>query len=130
MIERFKERLPLVRPLFVPLILYLGFLVMAITFINTSPDSPWRLPVLLAPMIPGLFLAIGAMKAIRKLDEMNRKIILESTAVTFAITLFITIAIGLLEIGNLVEINSVYIGLFMVLTWLAAKILITRRYGG
>jgi hypothetical protein len=128
MLERLKERLPLIRPLFVPAIFYMGLLAIAIHFINTSPTSPWRLPVLLAPMIPGFFLAIGVVKAIRKLDEMNRKIIQESIVVSFAITLFLTLTLGLLEIGDLVKVGSIYISLFMTLTLLVAKIIITRRY--
>jgi hypothetical protein len=128
MLERFKERFPLIRPLLIPAILYLGLLTMAANFIEKYPTSPWRLPVLLSPMIPGFFLALGVVKAISKLDEMNRKIIQESMAVSFAITLFLTLTLGLLEIGDLVKVSSIYISLFMALTWLVAKIIITRRY--
>lgn len=128
MIERIKERLPLVKPLFVPTILYIGLIAMAVSFVENYPTSAWRVLVLLTPMIPGTFLAFGIVRVIRQLDEMNRKIILESTATAFAITLFLNILLGLLEIGNVTRISSVYTGLFMVLAWLAAKVMITRRY--
>jgi hypothetical protein len=128
--ERFNERLPLIRPLLVPAIFYIGLLAMAMTFLDASPNSPWRLPVLLAPMVPGLFFALGIIKVIGKLDEMNRKIMIQSSTAAFAVTLFLTISLGLLELGNLVHLNSIYISLFMVVAWLVAKLLISRRSDG
>ncbi len=44
MIERFKERLPLIRPLFVPLILYIGLLAFAMNWLNDQPGVRMALP--------------------------------------------------------------------------------------
>lgn len=128
MIERFKERSTLIKPLLVPAILYMSFVILAIIFLDIFPASPWKVPVLLIPIIPGVFFALGIVKSIGKLDEMSRKILLESFAVSFAITFFLTFPLGLLELGGVLVLNSVYIGLFMILTCLVAKILISRRY--
>jgi hypothetical protein len=126
--ERFIERFPLVRPLFVPAILYIGLVILATSNLEALTGSPWRTPVLLAPVIPGLFLALGVVNIVRRLDEMNRKIILESTAVAFAVTLFSTVPLGLLEMGDVLEVNLVYFSTLMTLVWLAAKWIIARRY--
>ena len=101
MIERIKERLPLVRPLFVPLILYIGMLAFAMSWLNANPESAWRYPVSLVPMIPGLFLVLGLVRAIGKLDELARKILLESMVFAFALTLILTMGLGLLGFAGL-----------------------------
>lgn len=126
--ERFRERLPLIRPLLIPFVLYIGLLVFTISFLETYPTSQWRYLVSLTPMIPGFFLASGALVAIRKLDELNRKIILECLAIAFAATLFLTLSLGLLGFAGMGNLGSIYIALFMVIVALVAKLVITRRY--
>ena len=128
MIERIKERLPLVRPLFVPLILYIGFLAFAMSWLQANPESAWRYPVALIPMIPGLFLVLGLVRAIGKLDELARKILLESMVFAFALTLILTMGLGLLGLAGLTAPNSIYIAFFMSAAWLVGKLWITRRY--
>lgn len=125
MLERMKERAPLIRPLLLPAILYLGFTT-AVPFIHLA--SPWNWLVYIAPMIPGLFLALGVIKVINKLDEFSRKVIIESAAVTFAISLFLILTLGFLEAGGLLHIESIYIAMLMAVTWLVIKLLIHRRY--
>jgi hypothetical protein len=128
MIERMRERLPLIRPLLVPLILYIGAMVLVMFFLDAYSDSPWRYAVVLAPMVPGVWLALGVVKAILKLDGLSQKIILESLAVSFAATLFLVMTLNFLGAAGLESPNPGYIGLFMVLVWLIAKLVISRRY--
>src|SRR5512146_1508209 len=98
--ELIKERFPLVRPLFVPLILYIGLVAFANTFLASNPGSSWRYPVALFPILPGLFLAFGITGAIRKLDELGRKVILESLAIAFALTFLLTLSLGFLGLAG------------------------------
>jgi hypothetical protein len=79
-------------------------------------------------MIPGFFLASGAVVAIRKPVELNRKIIHECLAIAFAATLFLTLSLGLLGFAGLGNPGSIYIALFMVIVELVAKLVITRSY--
>ena len=44
---------------------------------SDHPDSPWRYEVALTPMIPGIWMAAGVVRAIQKLDELERRILLE-----------------------------------------------------
>ena len=127
MIERFKERSTLIKPLLVPAILYMSFVILAIIFLDIFPASPGRCRFT-DTHNPRCVFCPGDRKSIGKLDEMSRKILLESFAVSFAITFFLTFPLGLLELGRVLVLNSVYIGLFMILTCLVAKILISRRY--
>lgn len=128
MIERMKERWPLLRPLLIPLALYLALLPVIAFFLQTYPDSPWRYPVTLAPVIPGVFIAVGMVNAIRKLDELSRKIIYESMGIAFAATLFAALALGLLEMAGLPHVSSLYLTGFMIAALIVAKLIISRRY--
>ncbi len=123
-----KERLPLLRPLLLPAILYIGLVVLANTILDANPASTWRYLVALTPMVPGVFLALGVMGAIRKLDELGRKIILESLAITFALTYLLAISLGFLGLAGLTIPNPIFIALFMSVAWLAAKLFIQSRY--
>jgi hypothetical protein len=128
MIERMKERFPLVRPLLVPLVLYLGLLALALSWIEAHAESSWRFIVALAPMLPGVWIAWGFVRAIRKLDELGRKILVEAMALSFCFTLVLTLSLGLLGIAGLPQPNAVYISLFMVIILLVGKLLVTGKY--
>lgn len=128
MIERFKERRHLVKTLLLPMALYLLALAAAMLFMDALPPSPLRVALLLSPVAPAVFFAVRLVQLISKLDEMNRKILTDGTAVSFALTFFLTLTLGLLEMGDILHVNNAYVGAFMVFTWLAAKLVISRRY--
>lgn len=128
MFERMKERFPLIRPLLVPLVLYLGLLALALSWIEAHTASPWRYAVALAPMLPGLWIAWGLVRAMRKLDELGRKILVEAMAISFCFTLVLTLSLGLLGFAGLPQPNTVYISLFMVIMLLVGKLLVTGKY--
>jgi len=128
MIERAKERFPLIRPLLIPMVLYIGLLAWSLNWLQSHPDSAWRYLVALAPMLPGIFIALGILRAIRRLDELAQKILLEGMSVSFFFTLILTLSLGLLSIAGLPQPNIVYISLFMVVMWLAGKLFFSGKY--
>ncbi len=128
MIERLRERLPLLRPLILPLAIYFILLTFALIFILMFPASPWRYAVVLTPIIPGFFIAAGIVNMLRKLDELSQRVILESMSITFAATLMLLLSLGLLEGAGMKTPSSIYVLGFMGVVLLAAKLLISRRY--
>jgi hypothetical protein len=128
MIERAKERFPLIRPLLIPMVLYIGLLAWSLNWLQSHPDSAWRYLVALAPMLPGIFIALGILRAIRRLDELAQKILLEGMSVSFFFTLILTLSLGLLSMAGLPQPNTVYISLFMVVMWLAGKLFFSGKY--
>jgi len=128
MLERIKQRAKLIRPLVIPLILYTGLLLFAANWLESNPESTWRFVVALLPMIPGIAIAIGVMRAILQLDELERKVLLEGMAVSFVCTLILVLSMGLLGMAGYPQLNGVYIGLVMALLWLVGKLWMTRRY--
>jgi len=53
--KRIKHRANRIRPLLVPLILYIGLLALAVSFAPTMENTPWRYVVALLPMVPDFF---------------------------------------------------------------------------
>jgi hypothetical protein len=128
MLDKPRERTKLIRPLFLPLILYIGLLVFSLSWLDRNPDSPWRYIVALLPMVPGLFIALGVVRIINQLDELDRKIILEGIAISFALTFILTTSLGLLGLAGIPQIGGEYIALFMATAWFIGKLWATRRY--
>ena len=126
--KRIKERVKFIRPLLVPLILYIGLLAFAVSWVPDHETSPWRYIVALLPMLPGVFLVLGVMRAIRKLDEMERRIILEAVGFSFAFTMFWLLTQGLLGLAGVVQPNSIYIAFVMCLTLVIGKLIGNWRY--
>lgn len=129
MIERFKARAKLIRPLLFPFMFYIGLLAFSINWLGRHSDSPWRYAVALTPMLPGFWIALGVVQAIRRLDELERRILLEALSVSFMGTFILVLSLGLLKIAGLPAVNGAYIALFMAVLWLVAKLLIHRKYG-
>jgi hypothetical protein len=128
MIERAKARAKLIRPLLLPLVLYIGALAFSMNWLESHPDSAWRYAIALTPMIPGVWIAFGVLRAIQKLDEMERRVLLDGVAVSFMGTLILVMSLGFLQIAGFPPFNGAYIGLFMVILWLIAKLVIHRGY--
>ena len=128
MIERMKARAKLIRPLLFPLVLYISLLGFSLNWVESRPASPWRFVIALAPMVPGIWIAIGVVRAIQQLDEMERLILLEGIAVSFMGTLILVLSLGFLQMAGFPPVSGVYIGFFMMVIWLVAKLAIHRRY--
>jgi len=120
--DRIRYRFRLIRPLLVPLILYIGALAFAMQWLAANPDSGWRYAVALAPMLPGVWIALGMVRAIARLDELERRILLEAAAGSFAITLLLMLSMGLLGFAGLAQLNGVYIAGMMAILWLLGKL--------
>ena len=128
MIERIKARAKLIRPLLIPMVLYIGFLLISHNWVAENADSPWRYFVSLIPMVPGIWIAIGVVRAIQQVDEMERLILLEGIAVSFMGTFILVLSLGFLQTAGFPPVSGVIIGFFMVVLWLIAKLTIHRRY--
>jgi hypothetical protein len=109
-------------------VFYIGLLAWSLNWLQSHPSSAWRYLVALAPMLPGIFITLGILRAIRRLDELAQKILLEGVAVSFIFTLILTLSLGLLGMAGLPQPNTVYISLFMVVMWLVGKLFFNGKY--
>lgn len=126
--QRIKQRAKLIRPLIIPLILYIGALAFALQWLGSNPASSWRLPVAILPTLPAIAIAIGLVRAISRLDEMERRILIDGTAFSYLVTILLVLTMGMLGIAGLPQLNGIYIAAIMLLLWLVGKLLGNRRY--
>ena len=66
---------------------------------GTAADSPWRIPLALAPLPPFLFFLWAVVAAVRSLDELGRRIHLEALAVAFSLATVLLMTLGLLQLA-------------------------------
>ena len=128
MLERARERIKYIRPLVLPFLIYLAVLYFSTFWVEAQPESPWRYIIADLPLFPAIVIALGVVRAIQQLDELERKILFDSMAISFILTLLLTLTLGMLESAGALKLNSAYIGLFMALVWAVAKLWLHRRY--
>jgi hypothetical protein len=126
--KRLNYRLTLIKPLLVPMILFIGFEVAAISWLSVDRVSPWRLVVALLPMVPGLWLALGTVRAYSRLDELERKNLQNGMVFSFVLTLILMISLGFLKIGGYPQPDPTVIALVMVILLLIGKLWSGRMY--
>lgn len=126
--NRIKQRAKHIRPLLLPLILYLGLLAVAVSQVPKMEPSIWRYLVALLPMIPGLFLAFGILRVTTKIDEMERRIILEAVAFSFIITVILLLSFGLLGLAGVPQPSSINTVFIMCVLLVVGKFLGNWRY--
>lgn len=126
--KRIKHRARLIRPLLVPLVLYIGFLAVAVATVPDMAPSPWRYVVALLPMIPGLFLAFGIVRIFAQIDEMERRILLEAVAFSFIFTLIFLLSVGLLGLAGVPQPSPIIIAALMCFLLLIGKFWTNWRY--
>jgi hypothetical protein len=126
--QRIKKRAQRIRPLLLPLILYLGLLALAVSWAPNMEASPWRYVVALLPMIPGLFLAFGVVRVSSSLDEMENRILLEAAAFSFFFTLILLFSFGLLGLVGVSQPSPINIATVMCFLLVIGKLWGNRRY--
>jgi hypothetical protein len=126
--QRIKLRAKLIRPLLIPLLLYIGLLALAVFQAPKMEASIWRYLVALLPMIPGLFLAVGIVRITAKLDEMERRILLEAAAFSLIFTLILLLSFGLLGLVGVAQPDSIYIAFVMCMLLVVGKLWGNWRY--
>lgn len=126
--KRIKQRAQRIRPLLVPLVLYIGTLALAVSWAPNMENSPWRYVVALLPLIPGLFLTIGVVRVTSQVDEMERRILLEAVAFSFIFTLILLLSFGLLGLVGVPQPSPIIIAAMMCFLLLFGKLWGNWRY--
>ena len=125
--DRLKRRSKLIRPMLVPLILYIGALVISVNYLDTV-SSFWKYGIALLPVVPAVWIALGVIKAINQLDELEQKIMLEGAAFSLLITTLGLMVFGFLKQVGVEQPSFPYIILFMMFMWLIGKLRGNQKY--
>ena len=125
--DKIKRRSKLIRPMLVPLILYIGALVISVNYLD-SISSNWKFAIALLLVVPALWIALGVIKAINQLDELEQKIMFEGAAFSLLTTTLGLMVFGFLKQVGVEQPSFPYIVLFMMFMWLIGKLRGNRKY--
>lgn len=126
--KQFKFRFKLILPLLPALIIYIGMLALITTLKNEIQNRTYLYVISLLPMIPATFLAYGILKILRKLDELEEKIILEAAAFSFLISVLGFVGLGLVQRAGLPIPDLLILALLMAIFLFIGKIRGNRKH--
>jgi hypothetical protein len=84
--------------------------------------------VLLAPMIGVALMAVAVMRAVWRMDEMQRRIQLDAIAISFLATAVTTLAWGFVQLGGAPRMHPFAVWPMMAIYWVAGLLIARRRY--
>lgn len=124
--EQFKMR-SVVRAL-IAVAVYLAVLYTCMWFIENHSDSNWVVPVAMVPIV-GIALALSyAMRYVRGMDELQRKMHLEALAFAFCTQWFILISYGFLRLMGITLFEAEVLAPIMMLLWCSGLMMAMWRY--
>ncbi|CAN5162744.1 hypothetical protein BH09PSE6_BH09PSE6_05990 [soil metagenome] len=92
------------------------------------PTGGARIALALLPML-GCFAALFAiLRAVRRMDELQRQIQFEALAFAFAVTALGTFGWGFLEDAGLPHLRAFAVWPVMATAWIVGKLIANRRY--
>jgi peptidoglycan/LPS O-acetylase OafA/YrhL len=87
-----------------------------------------RTLVAIAPLVPALAVCWVIVRRVRRLDELQRRIELESLSIAFAGTALLTFGYGFLENAGYPRLSWVMVWPLMGALWLVSSMACSRRY--
>jgi hypothetical protein len=93
-----------------------------------EPTGALRAALVLLPMLGAGALVAAIVRHLRRVDELQRRIALESLAVAFAGTAFATLTWGFLEGIGLPRLSMFCVWPLMAVLWMAGALVAQRRY--
>lgn len=97
-------------------------------FLRENPESPWRVPVTVAPVIPIVFMMLAVIRSGRRMDEMRRYIHLEAVIIAYLATVILCFSYGFLENVGFPSFNTMWVGVAMIFLWGIGQLLANRKY--
>jgi hypothetical protein len=112
----------------IPMALYAAVLIPSCQFVKNHPDSPWRVPVAIAPVAPLAFIVLTSVKRVRAMDELAQRKYLEAGAFAYSAMIVLSITYGFLQNVGMPAVNWMYVGVSMFLLFGLGQILSWLRY--
>lgn len=107
---------------------YAILLPLSFGLIQAHPTAPWRIPVVLVPVVP-IGLALWALlRFVARMDELQRRIQFEALVVAAGGTVVLTFAYGTLQNVGLPPLNLMFITPLLVVLWSLGLALASWRY--
>ena len=96
------------------MLVYAAVLISSIRFLQSHPDTLWKIPIAIAPALPVAFLVVAGVRNVRRLDEFQQRKALEILAFAYPTMIVGSITYGFLERAGFAQPNWMFVGVWMV----------------
>lgn len=110
------------------LVVYISAVVISTLLLTDIQDSTLRTVSALLPVLPMIAVATVVIRYVRHLDELARKVHLESMAVAFIGTALVTFSYGFLETAGFPRLSMFMVWSLMGPLWALSTFFAWRRY--
>jgi len=107
---------------------YTVLLPLSLILIQAHPTAPWRVPLALVPVVPVALAFWAILRAVARMDELQRRIQFEALVVAIGGAIVLTFAYGTLQNVGLPPLNWMYITPVLVVLWSCGLALANRPY--
>ena len=107
---------------------YAVVLIISIKAINHGLPPALKLLFALLPVVPVAFVFAAIVRYMGSVDELQRRIHIESLALAAGITALLAITYGFLETVGLARLSAWYTYAAVMIAWLVAQPFVARRY--
>jgi hypothetical protein len=107
---------------------YLMVLVGSVTVVQANPDADWRYYVVVLPVAPAGFVIWLFVRALTRLDELQKRIQMQAFGFSLGGTALITFGYGFLEGAGVPHLSWTYVLPLMAILWGAGTAIFTWRY--
>jgi hypothetical protein len=111
-----------------PMGAYVVLLLLSIWFSKAAPDSPWRLPLSLAPVLPIALIVFRGVPKAGEMDELERRIALEGSTISQRTAVVATLAYGFLQHLGFPALNMILVAVFLVGTSVVGRQVARWKY--
>ena len=112
----------------ISLALYAVALVVSLTWLKAGVEGPWKYVIAVLPVLPALGVPFAVVRYCQAMDELQRRIQLESLAFGFAVAAIATFTYGFLQNAGLPDVSWVWVWPVMAMCWILGQLVARRRY--
>lgn len=112
----------------ISLALYAIVLVLSLTWLKAGVEGPWKYAIAVLPVLPALGIPFAVVRYCQAMDELQRRIQLESLAFGFGAAAIATFTYGFLQNAGLPEVSWVWVWPVMGTCWIVGNLVARRRY--
>ena len=107
---------------------YLMVLVGSVTVVQANPAADWRYFVVVLPVAPAGFVIWLFVRALSRLDELQKRIQMQAFGFSLGTTALVTFSYGFLEGAGMPRLSWTYVLPLMAVLWGAGTAIFTWRY--
>jgi len=112
----------------ISMVAYAVILIVSIMAIERGLPPALKLVFALLPLIPIVFVFAAVVRYMSSIDELQRRIHIESLALAAGITALLAITYGFLETVGLPHLSAWFTYAAVLVAWLIAQPFVARRY--